>query len=341
MNTEVGKHASDGSSGDGGHHRDGQRYGEILVVGSANMDMVVSVDRFPLPGETVFGRDFAMHPGGKGANQAVGAARLGARVSFIGKMGRDAFRDRLVAGMEAHGIDLCYLREDPTEPTGTALITVDGSAQNEIVVISGSNMTLTPEDVEACEEAFEAASVVLMQLEIPVPVIARAARMARAHKAMVILNPAPACDLPDDLLGMVDILTPNETEATALTGMSVDTLEAAEAAGKALVARGVRHVVLTLGERGALLVTANEARHFPAIEVEAVDTTAAGDAFNGALAHFLVSTGSVHEAARMANIVAALSIRRAGAQPSMPDLDELTQFLASDGEAEPVPAGSS
>jgi ribokinase len=333
-----------GDSLDGRSMRDGQSHaspgsrGRVVVVGSANMDMVVDVDRFPIPGETVFGRSFAMHPGGKGANQAVAAARLGSEVLFIGKMGADVFAERLSASMNGQGVNLDHLLVDDALPTGTALIMVDGKAQNEIIVVSGSNMALTPADMESHREAFATAKVVLFQLEIPVGTVLRGAQIARSYGAVVILNPAPAADLPDELFGLIDYITPNETEATAMTGLSVNDVETAEAAGKILLERGVRNALLTLGEKGALLVSADGARHFPAFIVDAVDTTAAGDAFNGALAHYLTQGLAAAEAILKANSVAALAVQKQGAQPSMPTSEEVKRFVRQMG-ASASPAG--
>jgi ribokinase len=335
---QDGKQADDraGEAPDGRSMRDGHdgassgSRARVLVVGSANMDLVVDVDRFPVPGETVFGRTFAMHPGGKGANQAVAAARLGADVCFIGKMGNDVFAERLRESMSSQGVRLEHLLIDPELPTGTALITVDSSAQNEIIVVSGSNMALTPGDMDDHEDAFAAARVVLFQLEIPVDTIVRAAQIARSHGAMVILNPAPAAHLPAELFGLIDYITPNETEASALTGIPVADVPSAEAAGRALVKKGVRNALLTLGEKGSLLVSRETVRHFPAFMVDAVDTTAAGDAFNGSFAHFLTLGYSPADAIRNANAVAALAVQKAGAQHSMPSAAELASFLEED-----------
>lgn len=302
----------------------------VLVVGSANMDLVVSCDRFPQPGETLLARDFGMYPGGKGANQAVACAKLGGQVDFLGKMGRDGFRERLAASLEEDGVGLKHLLIDPDTPTGIALITVDGDGQNEILVVSGSNMKLTPADLEARRDLFAGASVVLLQLEIPIETVRKAVELARVGGAAVILNPAPAQSLPPSLLAGVDLLTPNETEASILTGMAVEDEASAEAAARRLLEMDVGAVIVTRGAEGALLVTADAVHSFPARSVRAVDTTAAGDAFNGALAFALASGQTLEQAIPFANTVAAYAVTRKGAQTSMPTQDELAAFAEAD-----------
>ncbi len=299
----------------------------ILVVGSANMDMVVSTGRFPKPGETVLASDFGMYPGGKGANQAVASAKLGGRVSFLARMGRDMFRDRLFESLESEHVDVSHVLVDEEASTGIALITVDDSGQNEIVVVSGSNMKLSVDDMLANERLFDGAGFVMLQLEIPLETVVRAAHLGRDSGALVILNPAPAIELPDELLGVVDVLTPNESEMELLTGRSVTDRDTAVEAARSLIDRGVQHVMLTLGSRGALHVTAGDVRAYPAYRVESVDTTAAGDAFNGALAVALSRGDAMPSAVTFANAVAACCVTGKGAQTSMPTLDEVERFL--------------
>ncbi len=299
----------------------------ILVVGSANMDMVVMTKKFPQPGETVFGGGFGMFPGGKGANQAVCCAKLGGKVNFLGKMGNDLFRERLAATMKRDGVRLDHLSIDQETSTGLALITVDGTGQNEIVVVSGSNMSLRPSDLDRHRSIFSTIRILLLQLEIPVVTVARAAKLARERAATVILNPAPARRLPKSLFRMVDYLTPNETELELLSGMSVSTLRSAEAAARKVLADGVRNVIVTMGAKGCLLVNSATTRVFPARKVKPVDTTAAGDAFNGALAYALASGSSLMEAIPFANSVAAFSVTRMGAQSSMPTMKEIRAFM--------------
>jgi ribokinase len=298
----------------------------LLVVGSANMDLVVRCERFPHPGETIFGSAFAMFPGGKGANQAVCCAKLGGDVSFLGRMGNDLFCERLSANMKRDGVCLDHLLIDQSEPTGTALITVDSSGQNEIIVASGSNMKLCPGDVLEHRTAFAGAAIVLLQLEIPMETVMQAAVLAKENSAMVVLNPAPACSLPDQLFRSIDIITPNETEAGLLTGVAVNDAETAAEAAEVLLKRGVRSVIVTLGSSGCLLVTRERKKLFPARRVQPVDTTAAGDAFNGALAYALAEGTSLEDAIPFANSVAAYSVTKFGAQSSMPTKKELEAF---------------
>jgi ribokinase len=303
--------------------QDGERRPAVLVVGSANMDMVVACERFPAPGETILTDELTMFPGGKGANQAVAAARLGGRVRFLGKLGDDVFRPRLLESLDADDVDTSHVLLDEGASTGVALITVNGEGENQIIVVSGSNMRLTPNEIEAERALFDEADIVLLQLEIPVETVERAVRLAKVAGALVILNPAPACDLPDALLRQVDFLTPNESEATLLTGVRVTDRASAERAARKLVEQGVRHVVVTLGADGALLVTADRVLHVPARVVTAVDTTAAGDAFNGALAQALAGRLDIDDALAFATDVAAYAVTHRGAQASMPTLQAL------------------
>lgn len=300
----------------------------LLVVGSANMDMVVVAEAFPQPGETIFGKQFAMYPGGKGANQAVCCAKLGGSTHFMGKMGVDIFHDRLVQNMQKDGVVLDHLLTDEKESTGIALITVDGHGENEIVVISGSNMKLSPADVEANARIFNQVNVVLAQLEIPLETVEKAAELSKAADALFILNPAPARALPTSLLRLVDYLTPNRIELEVLSGVAIDdSLESVETAARKLLHAGVKNVLVTLGERGAFLVNAETARLFPSRKVKPVDTTAAGDAFNGAFALALSRGEQVLQAIQFASQVAAFTVTRMGAQSSMPTREEFSAWL--------------
>ncbi len=298
----------------------------ILIIGSANMDLVVSTRNFPKPGETVFGSKFGMFPGGKGANQAVCGGKLGGNVNFVGKLGKDLFGTQLLQNMEDSGvnIDQCFSMQG--ESTGTALIVVDGRGQNQIVVVPGSNMRLTPEDIEKRSQLFGRSKILLMQLEIPLAVVTKAVEMAKARNVTTILNPAPAAPLSPELLQRIDFLTPNETEAEILTGAAVVDYSSAVAAAKQLLGKGVKHVILTLGERGCLWVTEGVEQQFPAFHVQAVDSTAAGDAFNGALAFSLAKGEAIETAIRFASQIAAISVTRMGAQSSMPDMNEFETF---------------
>ncbi|HET6568889.1 MAG TPA: ribokinase [Rhodothermales bacterium] len=301
----------------------------ILVVGSANMDLVVTCERFPQPGETILAGDFAMHAGGKGANQAVACARLGGDVSFLGKLGRDIYADRLRESLSANKVDSKFLLTDPVASTGVALITVNREGENQIVVVPGSNMKLSPADVEASAESFLTADVVLLQLEIPLETVEAAAALARSLGKRVVLNPAPAGHLPPSLLQHIDVITPNETEAAILTGLPIRDTASAERAARKLMDFGVRNVVVTLGGRGCLLVTPDDTVRYPAARVTAVDTTAAGDAFNGALAVALVDGQDLHDAVRFACAAGTLAVTKAGAQEAMPSRSEVQALLTT------------
>lgn len=294
----------------------------VTVVGSANMDLVVRCGRIPKPGETVAGTTFETVPGGKGANQAAAIARLGGSVRFIGKVGEDGFGSELLSSLRGYGVDISLVGRAAAAPTGVALIQVDQDGQNTIVVVPGANGKLSPDEVMRALPG-EQRQVLLLQGEIPLGTI-RAA--LQGWKGLRILNPAPVIDNVASLFPLVDILTPNESECEALTGVSPVDDEACARACKAL---SVDRVVLTLGDRGSFAWQQGAGRLLPAYQVTPVDTTAAGDAFNGALAHFLSEGKSLDKAVQMANAVGALSTTKRGAQPSMPSLDELHSFLRS------------
>jgi ribokinase len=299
----------------------------VAVVGSLNMDLVVRAPRIPRPGETIIGSAFHTVPGGKGANQAVAAARLGARVSMVGRVGRDAFGATLLENLAGDGIDAAFVTRDAEWPTGVALIAVDGEGQNSIVVASGANMRLSPVDVDRAEPAIAKADVVVMQLEIPQAAVTRCSEIAHRHNVPVVLNPAPARALPAALFSLVDVLVPNESEAALLTGMCVDDQAGAEAAARALLDTGVGTVILTLGDRGALLAQATGTTRVPAFRVEPVDTTAAGDALVGALAVALAEGRPLVEAVRWGNAAGALATTQLGARPSLPRRPAVEQLL--------------
>ena len=296
---------------------------KIVVVGSSNTDMVVEVARLPRPGETLLGGEFMMAAGGKGANQAVAAARLGADVTFVARIGADMFGDAAIEGFWSEGIDARYIVRDPETHSGIAMILVDQEAENEIVVASGSNMFLTTANLEAARPAFESAQVVVAQFEIPMDVVERAAEMAEECGATFVLNPAPAAPISDNLAGLIDILTPNETELALLTGGDCRTQAGIAEAATALLDRGMGRIIVSMGAAGALLVTLSETILAPGIPVEAVDTTAAGDCFTGALAKAIADGMSVEEAIGYANRAASISVTRRGAQPSLPWLHEV------------------
>lgn len=295
----------------------------IVVVGSSNTDMVVKAARLPAPGETVLGGTFMMSAGGKGANQAVAAARLGGNVVFIAKTGDDIFGKQAIELFKQEGIDTSYIISGAENPSGVALITVDANGENCIVVASGANAALKPADLQPAKHIIENAALILIQLEIPLETVEYVVARATAKNVKVVLNPAPACSLPDILLRSISIITPNETEATLLTGIKVNGRESAEAAARALGAKGIETVIITLGAEGALLLHDGLCHFFAAPVCDAVDTTAAGDVFNGALVVALFSGQNILEAVPFAIRAASISVCRMGAQASAPYLHEL------------------
>jgi ribokinase len=298
----------------------------VLVIGSANMDLVLSVEKFPQPGETIFGKKFEMYPGGKGSNQAVCCAKLGAGTIFIGRIGDDDFGKSLIKNMKKEGVNLSHLIIDGKESTGTALITVEGKGENEIVVISGSNMKLSSDDIERKKEIFKEVKVVIVQLEIPLNTVLQAAKIAKENECIFILNPAPAQQLPEELLSMIDYLTPNETELELISGISVDDDESIEKAAKELLKKGVKNVIVTIGEKGAYLINRERKEIFPAKRVNVVDSTGAGDAFNGALAYALSNGEEIAKAVQLAVSVASFSVTKMGAQGSLPTIEEINIY---------------
>ena len=299
---------------------------QILVVGSSNTDMVIKAAHLPRPGETILGGTFFMNPGGKGANQAVAIARLAGPVTFICTTGSDIFGHQSQQLFEEEGINTSYVFSDSGNPSGVALITVDEKAENCIVVASGANANLLPSDLEKAEEAIERADLVLMQLEVPMETVCFVADIAWQKGKKVILNPAPAHPLPADLLRHLYLITPNETEAEMITGVKITDESSAGEAARALSGMGVQHVIITLGSKGALIYSNGKAEMVPALKVEAVDTTAAGDVFNGALTVALSEGRSLKEAARFACKASAISVTRVGAQSSAPYRNEVDIF---------------
>ncbi|WP_056928690.1 ribokinase [Candidatus Symbiothrix dinenymphae] len=295
----------------------------IVVVGSCNTDMVIKSERLPAPGETILGGTFLMNPGGKGANQAVAAARLGGNVSFVAKTGNDLFGKQSVELYKAEGIGTNYIFSDAENPSGVALITVDAKGENCIVVASGANGTLSPENIDTAQPEIESASIVLMQLEIPLETVEYTAEMAFRKGIKVILNPAPAQKLSDKLLQSLHIIIPNSTEAEILSGIKVSDWTTAKAAATAISAKGVDIVVLTLGAQGALIKEGDRFHEVVAEKVKAVDTTAAGDTFCGALCVGISEGLSVLDAVKIACKAAAISVTRMGAQASAPYRQEL------------------
>jgi len=302
----------------------------IVVVGSMNMDLVIRSPRIPKPGETIVGGDLVTVPGGKGANQAVAAARLGAQVAMVGRVGKDDFGQKLLNNLTASGVDCRAVIQDASVATGVALIMVDDAGENSIVVSLGANMRLSPEDVEAAEPIIAAAQLLLLQLESPLESVIRAARLARAHGLRVILNPAPAQPAPKALMELVDVLVPNQHEAAMMSGMTpVNEPYQAAVAARALQSMGIDQVVITLGERGALLASGRTATLFPAFPITAVDTTAAGDAFVAGLSVALAEGQPLEEAVWWGNAAGALAATQLGAQTSLPTRQSLEAMLAS------------
>jgi ribokinase len=297
--------------------------GHIVVVGSLNMDLVVRTPRLPTIGETIIGSDFRTFPGGKGANQAVAAARLGGSVKMIGRVGSDSFGETLLETVAQARVDTAHILQDPQAATGVAFITVDTNGQNTIVVASGANAKLDPEDIDKAEEAFIGAEVLLLQLESPLSAVNRAIDLARRHGLRVVLNPAPAQLLDVDFLSRVDYLVPNQTELALLTGM-----ESTSDAVNALAALGLQRVIVTLGDAGVLVVEEGREVQLPPHQVKVMDTTAAGDAFVGAFAVALTEGHPTLTAASWGNAAGALAVTRAGAQPSLPTRSEFEVFLS-------------
>ena len=298
----------------------------ITVVGSLNMDLVVRTPRIPRPGETIIGSDFHTIPGGKGANQAVAAAKLGAQVSMIGRVGVDDFGEALLANLNSVGVNSDLVRQDSSAATGIALITVEDSGENNIVLAPGANMRLSVDDIETAEEIIDRSDMVLLQLESPLSVVEATLKLAKRRGVTTVLNPAPAQSLPEGVLRYVDILVPNETETGLLTALPVETFPQMEEAAEQLRRIGVGTVILTLGERGAFLCSADGNQLFPAYKIQPVDTTAAGDAFVAGFAVALAEGGNLFEAVPRGNAAGALAATKFGAQPSLPTRAEWERF---------------
>ena len=298
---------------------------KVIVIGSSNTDMVVRSEHLPRPGETVLGGGFMMAGGGKGANQAVAVAKMGHPVVFAAAVGKDIFGEEAVARYKSYGIDTTYIVRKDT-PSGVALILVDASAQNSISVALGANNELMLEDVMPALDIVEEGDIVLLQLEIPMSTVEACIGVAAAKGARVILNPAPAAKVGTAALFKLYLITPNQTEAEILTGVEVNDEASAVKAAEALCALGVKKVVITLGSEGALLYEDGKAEIIPARKVEAVDTTAAGDVYNGAMCAALAEGMSLRESLRFATKASAISVSRVGAQPSIPSRTEVDNF---------------
>jgi ribokinase len=299
--------------------------GNVVVVGSLNMDLVVRSPRHPKPGETLLGGEFRTFPGGKGANQAVAAARAGAFTSMIGRVGKDDFGAALVSNLKANGVDASHVAQDAAA-SGVALITVSDDGQNTIVVAQGANANLAPADIVGADDLFARAKVVLMQLEVPLPAIEQAVALAKSHGVKVVLNPAPAQTLDAALLREVDYLVPNQHELALLTGETE-----VETGVRALRSLGVRNVLVTLGSDGVLLEQETASTRLEPYKVQVVDTTAAGDAFVGAFGAALAAGSSPLDAVRWGNAAGALAVTKAGAQPSLPNRAEIEGMLRRKG----------
>jgi len=291
---------------------------KIVVLGSCNTDMVVKSSRLPVPGETILGGTFMMNPGGKGANQAVAAARLGGNVTFVTKTGNDLFGRQSIELYNDENINTEFISSDPDLPSGVALITVDGEGENCIVVASGANGSLSPSDVKDAEKEIASADILLMQLEVPIETVEYAAKMAKKNGVKVILNPAPAQSLSNDLLSNIHMIIPNETEAEIISGIKVTDVESAKKAADMICSKGVDIVVITMGSAGALIKEGNQYHQIPALRVKAVDTTAAGDTFCGAISVALSEGKSLVDAIKFANQCSAITVTRMGAQASIP-----------------------
>jgi len=298
----------------------------IVVVGSSNTDMVIKSERLPGPGETILGGDFIMAAGGKGANQAVAAARIGGEVTFVARVGDDMFGSGAIENFKTEGMNTNFIVVDQDNPSGVALINVDHHGENSISVASSANNALSEENVSAASEAIADAQVILIQLEIPLDTVRHAAKLAYESGTQVILNPAPAQKLDDTLLGFLSVITPNETETELLTGVKVTNEDSALKAASILKDKGVGTVIITMGSQGAFVLTDDGSTLVPSKEITPIDTTAAGDAFNGALAYAIAEQRPMAEAVRFANLVGALSATKMGAQPSMPTSVEVEAF---------------
>ena len=302
---------------------------KITVIGSSNTDMILKTKRIPKPGETILGDKFTMAAGGKGANQAVAAARSGGDVTFICKVGEDVFGEEAIKGFQKDKINVDYIFKDKETASGIALIFVDDNGENSIGVGLGANANLSVADIEKCKYVIVSSSILLIQLETPVETVKAAAKIAFENNVTVILNPAPAQQLDDELLSYVSIITPNETEAELLTGIQNNNEDNYKKAATFLKGKGIEKILLTLGSKGVFVSTEQEEKIIPAFKVEAKDTTAAGDVFNGALAVALSENKSIEESVKFANAAAALSVKKFGAQPSIPYRIEVEELLNS------------
>ena len=305
--------------------------GKLVVLGSINADHILNLESFPTPGETVTGHHYQVAFGGKGANQAVAAGRSGADIAFIACTGDDDIGERVRRQLERDRIDVAPVRAVNAQSTGVALIFVNAEGENVIGIHAGANAVLSVEQVEAEKARIAGAQALLMQLESPLESVLAAAKIAHQHQTTVVLNPAPARDLPDELLSLIDIITPNETEAEKLTGIRVENDDDAAKAARVLHEKGIGIVMITLGSRGVWVSHDGQGRRVPGFKVQAVDTIAAGDTFNGAFVTALLEGTALDEAIRFAHAAAAIAVTRKGAQPSVPWREEIDEFLRQQG----------
>lgn len=300
---------------------------KVCILGSINMDIIINVKKMPQVGETIFGENLKNASGGKGANQAVAASRCGSKVSMIGKVGSDESGKSLTQNLVKDSIDITYVGTDDSAPTGTALITVNEEGNNSIIVVPGANMTISHDEILNARKAIEESDIIIAQFETPFQATIDAFKIARENGKITILNPAPAKTIPDELYSLTDIIAPNETEVYELSGIKVESLEDAEKAASAFLERGVKYVIITLGEKGAALIGKDRCQIVPAYKVNAVDTTAAGDSFIGGLASRLNADGlefdNLIEAIKFGNKVSGIVVQKEGAQPSIPYLSEI------------------
>jgi ribokinase len=303
---------------------------KVCILGSINMDMVVYVNKMPLVGETIFSDNFKLSHGGKGANQAVASRRLGAEVYMISKVGKDAYGLQIVSSLEKENINVNSIFKDDVKPTGTAIINVDNEGNNSIIVVAGANMTLNLKEIDTCKEVIASSDIIVAQFETPIEVTMEAFKFAKENGVITILNPAPAKEVSKELLKYTDIIVPNETEATTLTGINVQDLESAKEAANIFLKNDVKYVVITLGDKGAAVISKEDGILIPAYKVNAIDSTAAGDSFIGAISTKLtkanLNINSLVEAVRFGNKVSAIAVQREGAQPSIPFLKEISEI---------------
>ena len=303
---------------------------KVCILGSINMDMVVSVSKMPLVGETIFSDNFKLAHGGKGANQAVASRRLGAEVYMISKVGKDAYGSQIVNSLEKENININSIFKDDVKPTGTAIINVDNEGNNSIIVVAGANMTLNLKEIDTCKEVIASSDIIVAQFETPIEVTMEAFKFAKENGVITILNPAPAKEISKELLKYTDIIVPNETEATTLTGVNVQDLESAKQAANIFLNDEVKYVIVTLGDKGAAVISKEDGILIPAYKVNAIDSTAAGDSFIGAISTKLTKSNlnisSLVEAVKFGNKVSAIAVQREGAQPSIPFLKEISEI---------------